>query len=128
MYRLSDSIHNYVPTCFSNEYYILKVNTNFGSMIYCYNHKLNSMLVDFYKNVLKVNNFFEIDANLYKHVSGSALDIEFIEVQKEMALKHIFEIKKSLTDTLIDIELYNRMSDKQLNIDTLSVLIVSYIF
>lgn len=62
--------------------------------IYCYNHRLNLIISDICKDVATVGIFFSIIEKLYEFVSGAATHACFVEVQKKMKVKKIFELKK----------------------------------
>ncbi|XP_015374797.1 PREDICTED: uncharacterized protein LOC107169544 [Diuraphis noxia] len=60
--------------------------------VHCYNHRLNLIISDVYKNVTNVK--IGIVENVYIFVSGSSVQYaKFVKIQKDMKYKSIIELK-----------------------------------
>ena len=68
-----------------------------ANYVHCFNHRLNLVVVDVLKNIKKAADFFVILQKLYVFISGSAVQMKWIQLQKDMNLKPL-QMKK-LSDT-----------------------------
>lgn len=62
----------------------IKSNARFAFYVHCSAHCLNLVLVDAVKSVPEAEEFFALLQSIYRFVSGSAVHMKWLDVQKEM--------------------------------------------